>query len=186
MFLIVGLGNPGLKYQNTKHNFGFLLADQIIENYGLQPQGIKFGGLVFVGKITNQKVILIKPQDYMNNSGDAVLEASQFYKIPANNIIVLHDDLDLAIGRIKAKFGGGNGGHNGLKDIDDKIDKNYCRIRLGIGRPENLDYEIADYVLSKFNRDDLEIVHKVNEKICKVFPLVLENNLPEFLNQFSL
>ncbi len=186
MFLIVGLGNPGLKYQNTKHNFGFLLADQIVENYQLEPQGVKFGGQFFVGKIADKKIILIKPQEYMNNSGSSVLEAVQFYKIPPSNIIVLHDDLDLALGRIKAKIGGGNGGHNGLKDIDDKIDKNYFRIRLGIGRPENLDYEIADYVLGKFTKDEFEIVRKVNEKICKIFPLILENNLPEFLNKFSL
>jgi PTH1 family peptidyl-tRNA hydrolase len=185
MFLIIGLGNPGLKYQNTKHNFGFLLADQIVENYQLQPQGIKFGGQVFAGKIINQKIILVKPQEYMNNSGSSVLEAAQFYKIPVDNIIVLHDDLDLALGRIKAKIGGGNGGHNGLKDIDEKIGKNYYRVRLGIGRPENLDYEISDYVLSKFSKEDLEIVKTVNDKICKMFPLILENNLPEFLNQFS-
>ncbi len=183
MFLVVGLGNPGLKYQCSRHNFGFLLADQIIENYQLQLQGIKFGGQVFVGKISDQRIILIKPQNYMNNSGGCVLEAAQFYKIPANNIIILHDDLDLALGKIKAKVGGGNGGHNGLKDIDEKIGKNYCRIRLGIGRPENPDYEVADYVLGKFSKDDLAIVGKVNEKICKIFPLILENNLPQFLNK---
>jgi PTH1 family peptidyl-tRNA hydrolase len=186
MFLIVGLGNIGLKYQYTKHNFGFLLADQIIENYQLESQGIKFSSQVFVGKIADKKIILIKPQDYMNNSGSAVLHFLQFYKILPENIIVLHDDLDLSIGRIKAKFGGGNGGHNGLKDIDEKIGKNYCRIRLGIGRPENSDYEIYDYVLSKFSKDELENVEKINQKICKIFPLVLENNLPEFLNQFAL
>jgi len=185
MFLIVGLGNPGLKYQYTKHNFGFLLADKIIENYQLEPQGIKFGGHVFVGKISNQKIILIKPQDYMNNSGNCSLGVSQFYKISPSNIIVLHDDLDLEMGRIKVKIGGGSAGHNGLKDIDDKVDKNYCRVRLGIGRPENSNYEIADYVLSKFSKDELDIVDNVNSKVCKFFPLILENNFPEFLNKIA-
>jgi PTH1 family peptidyl-tRNA hydrolase len=185
MFLIVGLGNPGLKYHHTKHNFGFLLADQIVENYQLESQGIKFGAQVFVGKVSGKKIILIKPQDYMNNSGSSALQVAQFYKIPPENIIALHDDLDLAFGRIKAKVGGRNGGHNGLKDIDEKLGKNYCRIRLGIGRPENVDYEISDYVLSKFSKDELDAVEKINQKICKLFPVILENNLPEFLNQFS-
>ncbi len=186
MFLIVGLGNPGLKYHYTKHNFGFLLADQIVEHYQLESQGIKFGAQVFVGKIADKKVTLIKPQDYMNNSGLAALQVSQFYKILPENIIALHDDLDLALGRIKAKIGGGNGGHNGLRDIDEKLGKNYCRIRLGIGRPENQDYEISDYVLSKFSKDELENVQKVNQKICKILPIILDKNLPEFLNKFSL
>ncbi len=185
MFLIVGLGNPGLKYQYTKHNLGFLLADQIIKNYQLEPQGVKFGGQVFVGNISNQKIILVKPQDYMNNSGNCVLSVAQFYKITPEKIIVLHDDLDLEMGRVKVKIGGGNAGHNGLKDIDEKINKNYCRVRLGIGRPENPDYEISDYVLSKFSKDELDMVDNINSKICKLFPLILENNFPEFMNKIT-
>ena len=196
MFLIFGLGNKGLKYEQTRHNFGFLLADKLIKTYQLQSQGTKFRGQVFFGQIANQKVILTKPQDYMNNSGSAVLSASQFYKIPTNNIIVLHDDLDLAFGRIKAKIGGGNGGHNGLKDIDKKIGTNYYRIRLGIGNPKNLtnkdegepknqDDNVANYVLGKFNQQELATAEQINQKICDDFHLVLEGNLAKFLNQFS-
>ena len=184
MFLLVGLGNPGLKYQYTKHNFGFLLADQIIENFKLTTLGNKFGRQILSGIISNQKVLLIKPQDYMNNSGEAVLSTATFYKIPPEKIIVFHDDLDLKLGRIKAKIGGGNAGHNGLKDIDDKIGKNYVRIRLGIGRPENKEYEIADYVLSKFSNEELRTTEIINQKITKILPIILDGNLEEFMNQF--
>ena len=170
MFLLVGLGNPGSKYQYTKHNFGFLLADQIIENFKLTTLGNKFGRQILSGIISNQKVLLIKPQDYMNNSGEAVLSTATFYKIPPEKIIVFHDDLDLKLGRIKAKIGGGNAGQNGLKDIDDKIGKNYVRIRLGIGRPENKEYENADYVLSKFSNEELRTPEIINQKITKIFP----------------
>ena len=185
MFLLVGLGNPGSKYQYTKHNFGFLLADQIIENFKLTTLGNKFGRQILSGIISNQKVLLIKPQDYMNNSGEAVLSTATFYKIPPEKIIVFHDDLDLKLGRIKAKIGGGNAGHNGLKDIDDKIGKNYVRIRLGIGRPENKEYEIADYVLSKFSNAELKTTEIINQKITKILPIILDGNLEEFMNQFS-
>ncbi|MES2677373.1 MAG: aminoacyl-tRNA hydrolase [Pseudomonadota bacterium] len=186
MFLLVGLGNPGSKYQYTKHNFGFLLADQIAESFKLEALGNKFGGQFFSGTISNQKVLLVKPQEYMNNSGDAVLASAAFYKIPPEKIIVFHDDLDLQLGRIKAKIGGGNAGHNGLKDIDDKIGKNYVRVRLGIGRPENKEYEIADYVLSKFNNDELKNVAIINQKIIKILPIILEGKLEEFMNQFAI
>ncbi|MCE3255331.1 MAG: peptidyl-tRNA hydrolase [Rickettsiaceae bacterium] len=185
MFLLVGLGNPGLKYQYTKHNFGFLLADQIVQNYQLLIVGNKFGGQVFSGAIDGNKVLLINPQEYMNNSGDAVLSAASFHKILPEKIIVLHDDLDLALGRVKAKIGGGHAGHNGLRDIDDKIGKDYIRIRLGIGRPENKEYEIADYVLSKFSGEELKIVAEVNKKICSLLPLALKGRLDEFMNQFA-
>ena len=185
MFLLVGLGNPGSKYQYTKHNFGFLLADEIAKNFKLTLLGNKFGRQILAGTISNQKVLLIKPQDYMNNSGEAVLSIATFYKIPPEKIIVFHDDLDLKLGRIKAKVGGGNAGHNGLKDIDNRIGKNYVRIRLGIGRPENKEYEIADYVLSKFSNEELRTTEIINQKITNILPIILDGNLEEFMNQFS-
>ncbi|MFT7087469.1 MAG: PTH1 family peptidyl-tRNA hydrolase [Rickettsiales bacterium] len=185
MFLLVGLGNVGAKYEQTKHNFGFLLADEIAKEFSFEEKGKKFNSAIFTGSIADQKIILIKPQTFMNLSGSAVLSVASFYKITPENIIVFHDDLDLALGRIKVKIGGGNAGHNGLKDIDAKIGKNYARIRLGIGRPENSEYEIADYVLSRFSGDELKNVEKVNEKIIKNFPLILEGKLEEMVSQFS-
>ena len=185
MFLIVGLGNPGSQYQHTKHNLGFISIDQIVQNFQLEALGKKFGGQVFLGKIFDQKIIAMKPQEYMNNSGSAILSISSFYKIIPERIIVFHDDLDLELGRVKVKVGGGNAGHNGLKDIDSKIGKNYLRVRLGIGRPINKEFEISDYVLGKFSNEEMEIVQKVNQKIIKIFSLILDGKSEEFMNKFS-
>ncbi len=185
MFLLVGLGNPGTKYHYTKHNFGFLLSDQIITDFRLETLGAKFGSQIFSGIISNQKVLLLKPLQYMNNSGAAVLACASFYKISPEKIIVFHDDLDLKMGRVKVKIGGGNAGHNGLKDIDEKIGRNYMRVRLGVGRPENKEYEVADYVLSKFNAEELKIVQSINQKITRFLPIILDKKLEEFMNQLS-
>ncbi|MFT6385872.1 MAG: PTH1 family peptidyl-tRNA hydrolase [Rickettsiales bacterium] len=185
MFLIVGLGNCGKKYEQTKHNFGFLLGDEIAKEFSFEQKSNKFNAEFFTGSIADQKIILIKPQTFMNLSGSAVLAFSSFYKIPPEKIIVLHDDLDLELGRIKSKIGGGNAGHNGLKDIDAKIGKNYVRVRLGIGRPENAEYEISDYVLSKFSGGELKIVDEVNTKITKNLETIFEGKLAEFMTQFA-
>jgi len=177
MILIAGLGNPGSKYQLTRHNFGFLLADAVINHHNLEESptlGKKFNAEIFTGVIknnanSNQKIILAKPQTFMNLSGSSIQKICNFYKIPPEKVIILHDDLDLELGRTKTKIGGGNAGHNGLKDIDAKIGKNYWRIRLGIGRPENSDYEISDYVLGKFNTKERQILEEINDEISRNF-----------------
>jgi PTH1 family peptidyl-tRNA hydrolase len=184
MLLFAGLGNPTEKYKNTKHNFGFLLADQIISDYKLTIISNKNSYQLFSGFIKNQKILLIKPLQYINLSGQAIAEVKNFYKIDPHNIFVMHDDLDIEFGRIKLKLGGGNGGHNGLKDIDAKIGKNYFRLRLGIGRPENPNYEISDYVLSKFNQEELEKLDKINQKISDLLPLLLQEDKNGFSNKF--
>ena len=173
MHLIVGLGSYGEKYPYTRHNFVLLLADKIIADHNLQNSGLKFNSELYSGKIANHDVILIKPQTYMNLSGKAVLECMNFYKINLANLIVLHDELDLELGRIKIKTGGGNAGHNGLKSISEVVGNEYLRIRLGISRPVNLQFEIADYVLSKFNDDELKIVENVNKKISSEISLII-------------
>ena len=186
MHLLVGLGNCGKEYENTRHNFGFLLIDKIIARHKLISQKKKFKSDVFSGEIFGKKVMALKPQTFMNLSGLAVLEAIKFYKIPLQNVIIFHDDLDLAFAKIKYKIGGGNGGHNGLKSIDENIGKEYARIRLGIGRPKHLEYEISDYVLSKFNQEELEIVEKINQKISDNFLELLNSNPQNFLNKIHL
>jgi PTH1 family peptidyl-tRNA hydrolase len=185
MKLIVGLGNIGDEYKNTRHNYGFLLLDQIVEDYGFIDQGIKFKSEVFSGKIADEKIIAIKPKTYMNLSGEAVLEASKFYKIDIKDIIVFHDDIDFNFGEIRAKIAGGNAGHNGLKSVDKLVGKNYIRIRLGVGRPENKDYEISDYVLGKFPKDEFEKVEKINRKISDEFELVINEDLEGFLKNLK-
>jgi PTH1 family peptidyl-tRNA hydrolase len=186
MFLVVGLGNPGEKYKTTKHNFGFLLADKIISDYNLTLKSKKTSYELFSGDIEGSKVLVLKPLKYMNLSGSPILEVKNFYKIDLKNVIVLHDDLDVEFGRIKLKLGGGSAGHNGLKDADQLIGKNYLRLRLGIGRPQNDDYDISDYVLSKFKKEDLLEIKEINQVISDLFPLLFEEDKNEFTNKFYL
>lgn len=186
MFLLVGLGNPGEKYRYTKHNFGFLTIDQIAQNYNLSNEGLKFNSQIFIGNAVDKKIIAIKPQDFMNCSGEQVRLIMSFYKIPLENVIVFHDDLDILPGRVKTKIGGGNAGHNGLRDLDRVIGANYLRIRLGIGRPENISYEISNYVLSNFNSEEMKIISSMNQKISKLLPLILDKKLDDFSNNFYL
>jgi len=184
MYLLVGLGNIGREYELTRHNFGFLLLDQIIKDYNLIEQSKKFKSEVFAGEISGEKIIAIKPQTFMNLSGSSVTEAAQFYKIAPEKILVLHDDLDLELGRVKVKIGGGHAGHNGLRSIDETIGKNYMRLRLGIGRPENEAFEVSDYVLGKFSKFERDIVEKTNEKISKLIGEILVGKADQFLNKF--
>ncbi len=186
MHLLVGLGNIGVDYELTRHNFGFLLLDQIIEDYGFLSQSKKFKSEVFTGEIAGEKIVALKPHTFMNRSGVAVIEAANFYKIHPANIIVFHDDLDLELGRVKVKIGGGNAGHNGLKSLDEMLGKEYVRLRLGIGRPIHAGFETADYVLGKFTKDELMAVEKVNQKISDLFDYIIEGRVDEFLNNFYL
>jgi len=183
MFLLVGLGNIGGKYCFNRHNYGFLIIDKIINRYNLQPNNIKFKAEFYSGNILNQKIIAIKPQTFMNLSGEAVLATMAFYKIPTQNIIVLHDDLDLQFGRFKYKIGGGNAGHNGLKSIDSKIGNQYFRLRLGIGRP--LLASISDFVLSDFSMQELDFIANTGDNIAKNISLLFDGKSDIFLQQLN-
>ena len=155
MFLVVGLGNPGEEYVATRHNVGFMAADEIHRRYNFSSYRSKFDGLIAEGQIEGRKVYILKPQTYMNLSGNSVVKVANFYKILPQNIIVIHDDMDLPIEKIKSKLGGGAGGHNGLKSIDSCISPNYNRIRLGVGHPKMRDGEnIIHHVLSNFSRKE--------------------------------
>ena len=160
MFLVVGLGNPDKEYQATRHNIGFMAVDEIFHRYSFSDFRKKAQGLVAEGNIANEKVLLIKPQTYMNLSGNCVAELVNFYKLSAQNVIVIHDDMDLNVGQIKAKCGGSAGGHNGLKSIDSHIGNAYGRIRIGVGRPQSKE-QVIDWVLSGFSKDDKEKTQKI-------------------------
>ncbi|CAM3541831.1 MAG: aminoacyl-tRNA hydrolase [Aliarcobacter sp.] len=157
MYLIVGLGNIGEKYQFTRHNIGFMVIDEItknlstsnINNPNFQSTLLKSGYNLFA-----------KPTTYMNNSGVAVHAIKEYYKIDLENIIVIHDDLDLPFGTVKFKIGGGHGGHNGLRSLDSHIGKDYVRVRIGIGKPkEKLD--VANYVLSNFSKEEMKLLQDI-------------------------
>ncbi len=174
MFLIVGLGNPGLDYAYTRHNVGFMFIDYLAYELGFLDFRSRFSSL-YTEKLfeCNAKVVLQKPQTYMNNSGNAVSQLVAFYKIEPQNIFVIHDDLDMRPMQLRIKFGGSAGGHNGLRDIEKVIGKDYWHIKVGIGRPIERE-QVANYVLSPFYKDELTILES------KVFE-VLGRHIVELL-----
>lgn len=186
MFLIVGLGNPGAEYQGTRHNVGFMVADALAETYRFSSFKSKFDGLIAEGTIEGEKCLLLKPQTYMNLSGNSVLKAAAFYKILPENIIVIHDDMDLEPGQIKTKRGGGAGGHNGLKSIDSHIGANYNRIRLGVGHPLSGGEAVVNHVLSRFSKTDAELLAHNIEIVVKDIPVLLKKGVADFSNQLGL
>ncbi|WP_024789073.1 aminoacyl-tRNA hydrolase [Lebetimonas sp. JH292] len=161
MKLIVGLGNPGKKYELNRHNVGFFAVDYLINEFNAYKNG-NFKGKLF----KSEDFLFLKPSIYMNLSGESVVLVKNFYKLDNKNIIVIHDDLDLKLGVLKFKRGGGNGGHNGLKSIDKFIGNDYYRVRIGIGRPERKE-EVVNYVLSDFKNDEVECIKKL-------FPVIKE------------
>ena len=153
MKLLVGLGNPGEKYRNTRHNIGFSVVDKIAEKYSQTTWVKKFNGKSCQCRSEGNKFILLKPETFMNNSGQSVIAIITFYKLNLSDLIVLHDDLDLGVGQIKIKHKGGHAGHNGIRSIHQAIGDQYTRIRIGIGHPGNRT-DVSSYVLSDFNKSD--------------------------------
>ena len=179
MILFVGLGNPTAEFQNNRHNIGFKIIDAINQNFGLSKQKPKFKGLLTMGNIGNQKVYAIKPLTFMNNSGVCIRELLEYFKIDAENVIVFHDDLDIEFGKIKAKFGGSDAGHNGIASIDKFIGKDYSRVRIGIGKPKDK-VEVADYVLQNFDEDESARIGEIAENIIDSITILLEKKLDLF------
>lgn len=185
MWLWVGLGNPGDKYEYNRHNIGFLAVDAIADTYGFPAYKKKFQGLMAEGHIEGEKVILLKPQTYMNNSGQSVGEAAKFYKIPLDRIAVFHDELDLGAGKIRTKKGGGNAGHNGLRSMDSHLNSNdYWRIRLGIGHPGDKAM-VHNHVLSNFSKDELIWLKPLIEAVADHAPLMVQGKDNEFMSKVA-
>jgi len=187
MFLVVGLGNPGAEYAATRHNVGFMAADEIHRRYNFSPFKSKFSGLIAEGNIAGEKVYLLKPQTFMNLSGNSVVQAANFYKILPQNIVVIHDDMDLPTDKIKAKLGGGSGGHNGIKSIDSCITPNYNRVRIGVGHPADKSGEnVINHVLSGFSKAEKDDIAADIELVADLLPILIEKNVAEFSNQLGL
>ncbi len=179
MLLFVGLGNPTPNSENNRHNVGFKIIDSINKEFNLSKQKPKFKGLLTTGNINNKKVYAIKPLTFMNNSGICIRELIEYFKIEAQDIIVFHDDLDVEFGKIKAKFGGSNAGHNGIASIDKFIGKDYSRVRIGIGKPKN-NIEVSDYVLQNFDEDETLEVEKISKNILNSISILVEKKLDLF------
>ncbi len=187
MFLVVGLGNPGAEYAASRHNVGFMAADELHRRYNFSAFKAKFDGLIAEGQINGEKVYLLKPQTYMNLSGNSVVKAAHFYKILPQNIVVIHDDMDLPTNKIKAKIGGGSGGHNGIKSIDAAISPNYNRIRLGVGHPaDKSEDSVVTHVLSGFGKADKENIEHNIDIVADLLPILLTKGVAEFSNQLGM
>lgn len=160
MKLIVGLGNPGKEYNNTRHNVGFMVIDKLLSKYNITTLKEKFGGLYADISFENEKIIILKPQEYINLSGNVIKRFVDYYKIDISDILIINDDLDLNIGNFKLKPSGGSAGHNGLKNIEFNLGTNeYKRLKIGISNNKNIDTK--DYVLSKFNSDELKKLNDI-------------------------
>ncbi len=184
MLLLVGLGNPTPNSQNNRHNIGFKVVDAINAKYGLSKQKPKFKGLLTTGSICDKKIYAIKPLTFMNNSGICIRELLEYFKIDVENVIVFHDDLDIEFGKIKAKFGGSSAGHNGIASIDKFIGKEYSRVRIGIGKPENK-ISISDYVLNDFNEDEQVQLDSITSNIIDSLSILIDKKLDLFSSKVN-
>ena len=179
MFLFVGLGNPTPNSENNRHNIGFKIIDAINSKFKLSKQKPKFKGLLTTGNINEKKVYAIKPLTFMNNSGICIRELIEYFKIQAENIIVFHDDLDIDFGKIKTKFGGSSAGHNGIESIDKFIGKDYSRVRIGIGKP-NDKIAVSDYVLKDFDDEEKEQLETLKNNITENLAILIDKKLDLF------
>lgn len=185
MKLFVGLGNPGEKYRRHRHNIGFMAVDRIADRHGFGPWRKKFSGLVSEGTLIGERVTLLKPETYMNDSGQSVGEAARFLKVPVADLYVFHDELDLAPGKIKVKAGGGNAGHNGLRSISAHLDNDYVRVRLGIGHPGSKDV-VAHYVLNDFAKSEHAWLDPLLDAIAEAAPMLAKGDEARFLSDVAL
>ena len=184
MLLLVGLGNPNPNNSNNRHNVGFLVIDAINEKFKLSKQKPKFKGLLTTGKINEQKIFAIKPLTFMNNSGVCIKELIEYFKINVKDVFVFHDDMDISIGKVKVKLGGGNAGHNGIDSIDKNIGKNYSRIRIGVGHPKK-NSTGADHVLDNFSNDEKGNVEIVTKNIIESLSILINKDLDLFSSKIN-
>ena len=185
MKLFVGLGNPGKKYTNNRHNIGFMALNQIANDHSFSPWKNKFQGQITDGKLGDEKVILLKPETFMNLSGQSVSETIKFYKIKIEDIIVFHDELDLAPAKLRVKISGGHAGHNGLRSIHQHIGADYHRVRMGVGHPGHKD-RVANYVLSDFAKSDQNWLQDLLFGISDGAIYLANNDAGKFMNAVAM
>ena len=183
--LIVGLGNPGAQYSRNRHNAGFIIADELHAHYRFGPWRAKFDGMLAEGTLSGRKTYLLKPMTYMNDSGVSVGPALRFFKLPLSALVVIHDEIDLAPGKVKAKAGGGDAGQNGLRSITATLGADYRRVRIGIGHPGHKDL-VAPYVLQNFSKDDIAWLKPLADAVVDAAPLLAEDDDAGFMSKVAL
>ncbi|MBP1758696.1 MAG: aminoacyl-tRNA hydrolase [Firmicutes bacterium] len=185
-WLIVGLGNPGSKYEKTRHNVGFLTVDELADRKNLPIQKLRFRALTNTAQMGDHKVLLMKPTTYMNLSGQSVGEAARFYKIPPDRIIVISDDVDLPVGRLRVRRRGSAGGHNGLKSLIQHLgSEDFPRIKIGVGGKPHPDYDMADWVLGRFTDGDQKRINQAVEAAADAVTLYLSQGPEEAMSRYN-
>jgi len=185
MLLIVGLGNPGSSHQRQRHNIGFMAVDAIADQFAFAAEKRRFQGLVREGRIGDHKVMILKPETFMNESGRSVAEAVRFHKISIADIMVFHDELDLSFGKVRVKIGGGAAGHNGLRSLDHLVGKGYRRVRLGIDHPGHKEL-VTGHVLGNFKPDETATVRNLCDALCDAVPLLVNGEDEAFMTRVAL
>ena len=185
-YMVVGLGNPGTEYENTRHNAGYLAIDTICKELNIKPDRLKFKSICCDTMIGDKRVLFLKPTTYMNLSGEAVLAARDFYKIPNEHIIVIYDDISLEPGKLRIRQKGSHGGHNGIKSITLLTgSENFPRIKLGIGAKPHPDYDLAKWVLSKFSKDDMTALQASLDNCLDIITLIINGKISEAMNKYN-
>ncbi|HIT53381.1 MAG TPA: aminoacyl-tRNA hydrolase [Candidatus Fimivicinus intestinavium] len=185
-YLIAGLGNPGPKYEYTRHNAGFLCVDLLAQQLGVKIDRIKFKSVTAAAQVEGHSCLLMKPQTFMNNSGEAIRDAAHFYKIPPERIIILFDDISLPPGRLRIRRKGSDGGHNGIKSILYHLNSDqFPRVKLGVGAKPHPDYDLADWVLSSFRKEELPLMKEAMEKACEAVRLIVQGQTDRAMNLYN-
>ena len=185
-WLVVGLGNPGTKYENTRHNVGFMTADLFMKENGGEFNKSKMQGIFGECKIGNNRILTVKPQTFMNNSGVCVSQIAKFYKIPTDRIIIIFDDISLDVGNLRIRRKGSHGGHNGMRSIVEHLgNDNIPRIKIGVGAKPHPDYDLADWVLSKFPKSDTENLNKSLENASKAIKEIVTRGIDSAMNLYN-
>ena len=185
MRLLVGLGNPGSEFAKNRHNIGFMLVDAIVYHHSFAPFRSKFHGQICEGTIAEQRILALKPTTFMNESGKAVQAAMTFYKLPIDDIIVFHDEMDLAVGKVRIKTGGGHAGHNGIRSIQSHIGAGFKRVRLGVGHPGDKE-KVISHVLKDFSEADQDWLDKMIGAICINTSFLTQDEESSFMSKVSL
>ena len=184
-FLIVGLGNPGAKYAGTRHNAGFDALDWAARRWGIRVDRARFDALTGTGEAAGHKVLLLKPQTFMNLSGQAVGKAAAFYKVPAQNVIVLFDDISLAPGRLRLRKAGSAGGHNGVKSIISQIGQEFPRVKIGVGAKPHPEYDLADWVLSRFTPDERTAMEARYDDVADALEMMMKGQFEAAQSRYN-
>lgn len=185
-YIIAGLGNPGMQYEKTRHNIGFMAIDALLDDLGAVANRTKFSSLYADVKIGDNRCLILKPQTYMNNSGKAISEAAAFYKVPVSNIIVISDDATLDVGRLRIRSKGSAGGHNGLKDIIELLGSDqFPRLKLGVGQKPHPDFDIKDWVLGKFPKEQEKPLAEIVSKAADAVQCMVKMGTDTAMNRFN-